>query len=62
MLPYPVEPLTLDDLLQITRVLFSHGASISDVNTVRVHLELLKGGGLAREAKPAQVRSSKPAS
>lgn len=55
LLPYPVEPLTLEDVLNTTRELFAHGASILEVNTVRKHLEVLKGGGLAREAMPAQV-------
>ncbi|KAK7483692.1 hypothetical protein BaRGS_00025125 [Batillaria attramentaria] len=57
LLPYPVEPLTMDDVLEVTRVLFHHGADILQVNTVRKHLELLKGGGLAKAAMPAQVIS-----
>ena len=55
LLPYPQDPLTIDDIEQVTKQLFNHGASISDVNTVRKHLEVLKGGGLAKAAAPAQV-------
>nr|KAG5697068.1 hypothetical protein BaRGS_001984 [Batillaria attramentaria] len=47
----------MDDVLEVTRVLFHHGADILQVNTVRKHLELLKGGGLAKAAMPAQVIS-----
>ena len=57
LLPYPVEPLDLDDIVNTARQMFSQGATIEDVNTVRKHLEVLKGGGLAEAAMPAQVRS-----
>ena len=58
LLPYPVEPLNMDDIVNTARELFSHGATIADVNTVRKHLEVLKGGGLAKAAMPAQVRTA----
>ncbi|XP_076469732.1 glycerate kinase-like isoform X2 [Babylonia areolata] len=57
LLPYPRDPLTLEDIAVTTRALFSHGASITDVNSIRQNLEVLKGGGLARAAMPAQVIS-----
>ncbi|KAK7102479.1 hypothetical protein V1264_020691 [Littorina saxatilis] len=57
LLPYPIEPLDMDDVINTTRELFNHGATIGDVNTVRKHLEVLKGGGLAKAAMPAQVIS-----
>lgn len=42
--------LTLSDLQSVTRDLLRSGATIQEVNTVRRHLSLLKGGGLARLA------------
>lgn len=43
----PIAPVTLDDLRLITRVLMAGGASISELNIVRRHLDALKGGRLA---------------
>ncbi|KAL8595220.1 hypothetical protein ACOMHN_043373 [Nucella lapillus] len=57
LLPYPRDPLDLNDVVTTTKELFSRGAPIADVNVVRTHLEVLKGGGLARAAMPAQVIS-----
>ena len=36
-----------------------NGASIDDLNIVRKQIEILKGGGLAQEARPAQVLYNK---
>ena len=55
MLSLPVPPLSLDDLAFITKNLAKAGADINELNTVRKHLELLKGGGLARLTHPAQA-------
>ncbi len=46
---------SLADKMEVTRALLAAGAPIGDVNTVRKHLSLLKGGGLARAAFPARV-------
>lgn len=56
-LALPEPPITLDDLRHITQGLLRAGANIHELNTVRKHLELLKGGGLARLASPAPVRA-----
>jgi hydroxypyruvate reductase len=48
-------PLTLDDLKEITRLLMHSGATIQELNAVRKHLDLLKGGGLLRLAAPARI-------
>ena len=57
LLPSPIPPITLEDMGATTRVLQGHGATIQQLNLVRKHTELLKGGGLAKLALPAKVRS-----
>lgn len=51
----PIEGITLSDLQASTTALLRSGATISELNTVRKHLDLLKGGGLLRMAAPARV-------
>jgi len=48
LLPAPVEGITLDDKLAVTRILSAAGANIRQLNTVRKQLSRIKGGGLAR--------------
>lgn len=55
LLPAPVPPISLDEKQDVTRKLAAAGATIQELNTVRRALSLLKGGGLARSAHPAQV-------
>jgi hydroxypyruvate reductase len=55
LLPSPTPPVTLEDKQKITNLLLESGAEISEINCVRKHLSLLKGGGLARAAHPAKV-------
>lgn len=52
-LPYP--NISLEELQTLTRLLLSCGANIGEMNTLRKHLDRVKGGGLARMAYPAQV-------
>jgi hydroxypyruvate reductase len=53
----PAEGLTLGDMRTLTNLLLRRGATINEMNTIRKHLERLKGGGLARLAYPARVAS-----
>ncbi|PKN92470.1 MAG: glycerate kinase [Chloroflexi bacterium HGW-Chloroflexi-6] len=53
----PQPGLTLYDLQSLTCSLLACGARIDEINTLRRHLDRLKGGGLARAAAPAQVIS-----
>lgn len=55
--PLPHPPITLEELRQVTRLLEQNGAGVIEVNTVRKNIEILKGGGLAMEAKPARMVS-----
>lgn len=55
LLPAPIPPVTLNELMEVTQLLARHGANIYQLNTVRKHLELMKGGGLAKAAHPAKV-------
>jgi hydroxypyruvate reductase len=56
LLPSPAPGLDLSDEIEATRLLLSAGADIGELNTVRKHISLLKGGGLAKAASPAVVR------
>ncbi len=51
----PRLPLTLADLQRTTQLLLASGATIEEINTVRKHLDSIKGGGLAQAAMPARV-------
>ncbi|KAM6927375.1 glycerate kinase isoform 1-T2 [Xenentodon cancila] len=55
LLPAPIPPISLQEKLDVTRKLAAAGATIQELNTVRRALSLLKGGGLAHHAHPAQV-------
>ncbi|KAK0135881.1 Glycerate kinase [Merluccius polli] len=55
LLPAPIPPISLQEKQDVTRRLAGSGATIQELNTVRRALSLLKGGGLARVAHPAQV-------
>ncbi|XP_062441828.1 glycerate kinase [Rhea pennata] len=57
LLPAPTPPVLLEEKEKLTKMLASRGAAIQELNTVRKALSLLKGGGLARLAYPAQVVS-----
>lgn len=57
LLTAPAEGVTLSDLQALTALLLASGASIHEINTLRKHLEELKGGCLARLAAPRQVVS-----
>lgn len=55
LLALPREGISLDDLRETTSLLLRAGASIQELNAVRKHLELAKGGGLARAARGRPV-------
>ena len=55
LLTAPVMGVSLEALKTVTRQLLACGASIDEINTLRKHLDSVKGGGLARLAAPADV-------
>lgn len=55
--PAPAPPITLAEKQALTRLLLAAGATIRELNAVRKHCSLLKGGQLARAAAPARVHA-----
>jgi glycerate 2-kinase len=55
LLPLPAPPVTLAEKQETTRLLLHCGANIHEINCIRKHISLVKGGGLARLAFPASV-------
>ena len=55
LLSAPAPPLTLAAKQEITRRLLAGGANIHELNAVRKHLSLVKGGQLAASAYPASI-------
>ncbi len=51
LLPAPVAGVTLADKQRTTRLLLHSGATINEMNVVRKHLSLIKGGGLAASTR-----------
>jgi hydroxypyruvate reductase len=57
LMTLPADGITLADLQATTQVLLRAGATIHQINTIRKHLDLIKGGGLARAANRASIVS-----
>ena len=55
LLTAPAEGISLEDVQVLSGLLLGCGASINEINTLRKHIDIVKGGGLARWATPAQV-------
>jgi glycerate-2-kinase len=57
LMPYPVQGVSLAELRRTNELLLKSGAAIHEVNAVRKHLSRIKGGQLAKAARPARVIS-----
>ena len=57
LIPYPVDSISLQEKIATTDLLLACGATINEINCVRKHLSLLKGGGLTRLAAPADLHA-----
>lgn len=55
--PAPAPPITLAEKQATTKLLLECGAAIQEINAVRKHISVFKGGQLARAAAPAAVLS-----
>jgi glycerate-2-kinase len=55
LMPYPISGVSLKDKQLTTQIMLKSGATINELNCVRKHLSLVKGGGLARAAFPATI-------
>lgn len=53
--PALVDGVSLDDLKTLTSQLLASGANIIEINTIRKHINKIKGGQLARLAAPADL-------
>ncbi len=57
LIPCPADAISLQEKIATTDLLLGCGATINEINCVRKHLSLLKGGGLAKLAQPADVHA-----
>ncbi len=57
LMELPQRGITLEDLRRMNDVLIKSGATIQEINAVRKHVSRVKGGQLARAARPATVVS-----
>ena len=57
LLVSPAPGVSLADLQGLTSALLACGANINEINTLRKHLDQVKGGQLARSAAPAHLAS-----
>lgn len=55
LLPFPAPGITLKDKIKMNKILLESGANIKEINTVRKHLSLIKGGNLAKMCMPSNV-------
>ena len=53
----PYEGISLDDLQSLTDLLLKSGADIKEINTIRKHLDKVKGGRFASALAPAIVHA-----
>jgi glycerate 2-kinase len=55
LLPLPPKGISLKEKGETTDLLLKSGASIHEINAVRKHLSMVKGGQLAKKAAPATI-------
>ena len=56
LVPAPIDGVSLDDKIAVSKLLLANGYAIGEMNLVRQTLSKLKGGGLSQLAQPAKVK------
>ena len=51
LLVYPVDNISLEDLIKTNDLLIKSGANIHEINIVRKHISRIKGGGIVKQCK-----------
>lgn len=57
LMAFPQHGLQLEDLQTLTKVLLACGARVDEINTLRRHLDRVKGGGVTKSANGARIVS-----
>lgn len=57
LMPLPKDGLTLDDKIEMTKLLLRSGATINEMNIVRKHLSAVKGGWIAKKTNSKNLIS-----
>ena len=55
LLMSPADGLSLEDIQSLTDILLKCGATITEINTIRKHIDDFKGGGMTKIFAPARV-------
>lgn len=55
LMPHPASGITLEDKRTLNKLMIECGATIQEINIVRKHVSMVKGGWLARHFQPARV-------
>jgi len=55
LMPQPADDVTLEDKQLLNKLMIESGATIQEINVVRKHASIVKGGWLARHFQPAHV-------
>jgi glycerate 2-kinase len=55
LMSLPIEPLSIDDKGSVAKLLMNAGATIIELNTVRKHLSMIKGGWLAKRSHAGRI-------
>jgi glycerate 2-kinase len=55
LLPFPAGHINLKEKQEVTQLLLDCGADIKEINTIRKHISMIKGGWLAKWAYPSTV-------
>lgn len=55
LMPLPPQNISLEEKKKVTNLLLKCGATIEEINAVRKHISIIKGGRLAMHISPAEI-------